>query len=187
MYSSVLVSGVPGAGTTRVCEQARRLLGEEYTLLHVGDVMLQEALEGGIATDRTELSQLGLRDQRALRRRATEQIARELDAGPAIVNTHFVVETTTGYIPGLTDESLVDLDPAAFVVVDASDATIQARREESSRSYETFTPGPGFHRQLQSVAAFSYARRTGAPIHHVRNEEDAAADERLAAVAEALL
>lgn len=182
MSHTVVVSGIPGVGASRVCEQARRQLGDEYTLVNVGDIMLQEALEHGLATSREELSRLWLRDQRALQRRAGEHIARRTDSGPLLVNTHLVVETPLGFIPGLDEAVLRDIQPAAFVLVDASDEEIRTRREASERSYEGLSP-IGFHRQLQTAAAFTFSARSNAPIHHVSNEGDVAdAADRLATI-----
>lgn len=170
--SNVVVSGVPGVGASKLCEIARRNLGEEYTLVNVGDVMLQEALEHGLATSREELIRLRLRDQRALQRRAGEYIARESDSGPLLINTHLVVETPLGFIPGMGETTLSDIDPSAFVIVDATPETIRDRREGSERDYDQFTDSLHFHKQLQSAAAFSYSLQSNAPVHHVRNEED---------------
>lgn len=173
MGANVVVSGVPGVGASKVCEQTRRQLGDEYTLLNVGDIMLEEALEHGLASSREELSRLRLRDQRALQRRAGEHIARKSDSGPLLINTHFVVETPLGYIPGMTEAVLTDIDPAALVVIDAPDDEIETRRTKSDRSYVQFSPSIDFHRQLQNVAALTYSYQSHAPVHHLLNEESA--------------
>lgn len=180
MTVNTVISGIPGVGASKVCEQARRQLGDEYTLINVGDVMLEEALEHGLASSRQELSRLRLRDQRALQRRAGEYIARKSDSGPLLINTHLVVETPLGYIPGMSSAVLSDIDPSALVIIDAADETIRERRERSSRSYEQFSAAINFHRQLQSVAALSYSFESNAPVHHLLNEDDVEeASERL--------
>ncbi|MEF8822346.1 MAG: AAA family ATPase [Halovenus sp.] len=184
MSDNIVVSGVPGVGASKVCEHTRRQLGEEYTLVNVGDVMLQEALEHGLATSRKELVRLRLRDQRALQRRAGEHIARESDSGPILINTHLVVETPLGYIPGLGTEMLGDIDPGAFVIVDADTETIRDRRERSDRSYAYFSQSVEFHKQLQNSAALAYSLNSSAPIYHLRNEgEIEETSEQLATIA----
>lgn len=184
MSYNIVVSGVPGVGASKVCEETRRKLGDEYTLVNVGDIMLQEALEHGLATSREELSRLRLRDQRALQRRAGEHIARESDSGPLLINTHLVVETPLGYIPGMGQEVLADIDPSAFVIIDASDKTIRERRDRSERTYEQFSPSISFHRQLQNVAALSFSLQSNAPVHHLVNEDSPEeTSERLASIA----
>jgi adenylate kinase len=187
MTKNIVVSGIPGVGASKVCENARRELGDEYTLVNVGDIMLQEALEHGLATSRKELIRLRLRDQRTLQRRAGEHIARQSDEGPLLINTHLVVETPLGFIPGMSDTTLEDIDPTAFVIVDASTETIRDRREQSERSYEEFTQSIDFHKQLQNTAALSYSLQSNAPVHHLRNQEPAEdTGERLARTLEAV-
>lgn len=171
MAENIIVTGIPGVGASNVCEGARRELGDEYTLINVGDIMLQEALEHGLADSRDELTRLRFRDQRALQRRASEHIARESDSGPLLINTHLVVETPLGYIPGMSAGMLSDIDPAALVVVDASTETIRQRRDGSRRSYDQFSQSVGFHRQLQNSAAFAYSLESNAPVYHLRNED----------------
>jgi len=184
MAGNIVVSGVPGVGASNVCEGARRELGDEYTLVNVGDIMLQEALEHGLADSREELVRLRFRDQRALQRRAAEHIARASDSGPLLINTHLVVETPLGYIPGMSAAMLSDIDPAALVVVDASADAVRERREGSSRSYEQFNQSIEFHRQLQNSAAFAYSLESNAPVYHLRNEDGLEeAVEQLSAIA----
>lgn len=184
MAENIVVTGIPGVGASNVCEGARRDLGDEYTLVNVGDIMLQDALEHGLADSREGLARLRFRDQRALQRRASEHIARESDSGPLLINTHLVVETPLGYIPGMSAGTLADIDPAALVVVDASTETIRQRRDESGRSYGQFSQSIQFHRQLQNSAAFAYSLESNAPVYHLRNEDGVEeAVERLSAIA----
>lgn len=189
MSETVVVTGVPGVGASRVCEEARRELGDAYTLVNVGDVMLEEALERGLATDRNELAQLPIQDQRVLQRRAGEYIERKAREGPLLVSTHLVVHTVYGFVPGLPDAMRRDMNPSTLVVIDASTAVIQQRRDRSEHTY----PSEGeatvsFHRQLQNVAALTYATEMDIPIRHVSNESDlTGAAERLATVVRAAI
>lgn len=187
MTENIVVSGIPGVGASQISEYARRELGDEYTLVNVGDIMLQEALEHGLADSRAELIQLRLRDQRALQRRAGEQIARKSDTGPLLINTHLVVQTPLGFIPGLNEAMLSDIDPSALVVVDAGEATIRERRKQSERSYDPFEGSIEFHKHLQNAAAFAYSLQSGVPVYHLQNEERVEeSGDRLVAIANTL-
>jgi len=173
MARTVVVTGIPGVGASRVCERTRRRLGDEYTLVNVGDVMVESALEHGLADTRDDLAHLAPRDQRLLQRRAGEHVARKAAEGPLIVNTHLVVHTDAGFLPGLPGDVRMEMDPSVLVVVDAEPETILRRRAGTDRTY----PSEGrsvveFHQQLQSSAALTYSATDGIPIRHVDNDED---------------
>lgn len=186
MARTVVVTALPGVGASRVCERTRRRLGDEYTLINVGDVMLEAALEHGLADTRDGLAHLPPRDQRLLQRRAGEHVARKATEGPLLVNTHLVVHTDAGFVPGLPGDVRMEMDPSVLVVVDAEPETILGRRERSERTY----PSDGrsvveFHQQLQSAAALTYSATDGIPIRHVDNDDDLdAAVDDLTAIAE---
>lgn len=183
--SVTIVSGVPGVGTSRVCEETRRR-HDELILINVGDVMLEQAVERGLTTDREELASLPLRDQLELRRRAGEYVARRADGESLLVSTHFVVKTAAGFIPGFDTTLLDDIDPNQFVVIDAPTATILDRRADSDYRHYGADTGDAieFQRQLQAGAAMTYAFQTGTPIRYISNTDsvDAASEELAAAV-----
>ncbi|MFB6219151.1 MAG: adenylate kinase [Halobacteriaceae archaeon] len=167
-----VVSGIPGVGASKVCEEARRELGDEYTLVNTGDVMLEAALERGLASSREGLAELPLAEQRVLQRRAGEYIRREARDGPVIANTHLVVQTPYGFLPGLPGPVLADVDPTALLLVEAEATTICERREQSDyRDYPEATElMVTFHQQLSRAAAMGYSMRAGIPVQLVPNE-----------------
>lgn len=186
MSGTVVVTGIPGVGASRVCQQARRELGDEFTLVNFGDVMLEEGLEVGLVDSRGDLASLSMADQRMLQRRASEQIARRPDDETLIINTHIVIRTDYGFIEGMPEAVLSDIDPTAFVVVDTSVETIQQRREGSERDYIDETASSlSFHRNLQNAAAFNYAAAANAPVRQIANDDLDAAAEELEMMAEA--
>jgi len=189
MSGTVVVSGVPGVGASRVCEGARRNLGEGVALVNFGDLMLEEALEHGLADSREGLSGVPTHDRRMLQRRAGEYVARRAPEESLLVNTHLVVRTADGFVPGLPPGVLSDVSPSALVVVDASPETILRRRGTSERTFpDEARPTVAFHRQLQNAAALSCAGATDAPIRHLPNEgEIDEAAERLASIAEGVI
>jgi adenylate kinase len=180
-----VVSGVPGVGVSRVCELARKEL-DGVSLANVGDVMLETAMERGLTTDRDELATLPVHEQRSLRRRAAEELARRAADGSLLVSTHLIVRTSSGFVPGLDHTTLSELRPARFVVVDAEPAAIADRRSDSRHRHygAEAIPRIDFQRQLQTAAAASYAIDTGAPVEYVHNEESAEAAARLVDVVE---
>ncbi len=176
-----LLSGVPGVGTSTVCEMARRQLGDQYELINFGDVMLEQAAARGLATDRSELPTLSQRETRRLQRRAGEYVADRSAVREVLLTTYLAVETESGFLPGLPESVLTELEPDRFVLIEADPETILERRQETERRYDTEASRRTveFQQDLNRAAAFDYAMAANAPIRLVENEGnlDAAATE----------
>lgn len=188
--SVTIVSGVPGVGSSRVCEEARRHLNDSFELVNFGDVMVEEAVARGLATNRDELASLPMHDYRVLQRRSAEEIdRRRREHGRSmVVDTHLAVHTDRGFLPGLPEVVFRELRPSAFVLIEAEPGTIVSRREGSeNREYHGDDEHlVAFHAQLNRAAAMNHAIRAAAPIAPISNDgelEDAAA--RLVACVEA--
>jgi adenylate kinase len=174
--SVTVVSGVPGVGSSRVTETAVGSLDERYELINFGDVMLEEALGGGLdVRSRDDLAGLAPRETRRLQRRAAEYVgtlASEPDTY-VVLNTHLVVSTGAGFLPGLPPEVLSELDPDAFVLVEADPETVRERRADSDyRSYPVDARlGIEFQQSMSRAAAFAYSSSRCVPIRLVENTE----------------
>jgi adenylate kinase len=171
-----VVSGVPGVGSSRVTESAVASLDERYELLNTGDVMLEEALGIGLdVSGRDDLANLDPRDLRRLQRRMGEYVAAIVADSDrdVVLNTHLVVSTSAGFVPGLPPEVLRELDPDAFVLVEADPETIQERRAGNDyRSYAVDDRlGIEFQQSMSRTAAFAYATSVGAPVALVENTD----------------
>ncbi len=178
-----VVSGVPGVGASRVCQEARSRLGEGYTLLNFGDVMLERAVARGrdLSADRDDLATLPRREIRVLQRRAAEFVAATARSQAVILDTHLAVATAHGFLTGMPDAVLADVDPARFVLVEADPETVADRRESvDHREYrEQGLRAIDFHRDLNRAAAMTHSVATDAPVRLVENTgpvEEAAAD-----------
>ena len=172
-----VVSGVPGVGSSRVTETAVASLDERYELLNSGDVMLEEALGDGLdVSGRDYLADTSPRELRRLQRRMGEYVA-AIAADPdtyVVLNTHLIVSTAAGFVPGLPPEVLADLDPDAFVLVEADPEVVQERRAGSDyRSYSVDDRlGIEFQQSMSRTAAFAYATSVDAPVALVENTDD---------------
>lgn len=176
-----VVSGVPGVGASRVSESARSELGAGYELVNMGDVMLEEAAVRGLVSSRDDLATVPLGELRQLQRRAGEYVASRARGNQLIVNTHLVVATVHGFVAGLPDVVLEDVDPNRFVLIESDpDLIAERRRDETYREYrEHGARSIGFHQDLVRAAAMAYTASSGAPVRFIDNSgplEDAVAD-----------
>jgi adenylate kinase len=175
--SVTVVSGVPGVGSSRVTEAAVASLDQQYELLNTGDVLLEEALGSGFdVSGRDDLADLRPRELRRLQRRMGEYVA-AIASEPethVVLNTHLVVTTAAGFVPGLPPEVLTEIDPDAFVLVEADTDVVQERRAGSDyRSYRVDDRlGIEFQQSLSRTAAFAYSTSLNTPIRLVENVAD---------------
>jgi adenylate kinase len=177
--SVTLVSGVTGVGLSSICQQARGQVGDGYTLVNFGDVMLEQARTHGIDVDRGDLAALSRTQTRRLQRRAAEYVADEAGDSEIILSTHLAVETQAGYVHGLPDGVLHDVSPSKFVLIEADPDIIRERRQESDRDIQAQSVRQiGFEQNLNRTAALEYARERDAPIQFIENQGsvDEAAD-----------
>jgi adenylate kinase len=167
-----LVSGVPGVGLSAVAERARREL-EGFELVNFGDVMLEQAAVAGVADSRAALSALDHERTRRLQRRAGEYVADRAAVTEVLLTTHLAVETDAGFLPGLPEAVLRDVDPVRFVVVEADPATVRERRGGADREYgDASARAIEFEQDLNRTAAFEYAVAADAPVQLVENDAD---------------
>ena len=126
---TTVISGVPGVGASEVCRRAKQRVGDRYTLLNFGDIMLEEAISRGMVSDRADLGTLSRRETHLLQRRAGEFIESTARTNAVMIDTHFAVATAHGFLPGLRPEVADDIDPTRLVLVEAEPRTIADRRE----------------------------------------------------------
>lgn len=169
---TTVVSGVPGVGASEVCRRAKQQVGDRYTLLNFGDIMLEEAISRGIVSDRADLGTLSRREIHRLQRRAGEFIESTARANAVMVNTHFAVATAHGFLPGLRPEVADDINPTRLVLVEAEPGTIADRRKAVDyREYrEQGVRAIDLHQDLNRAAAMNHALATGCPVRLVENE-----------------
>lgn len=180
--SVTLVSGVPGVGLSTIAREARRALEDDYELINFGDAMLEQAAAADVAATRSELGSLPMETTRRLQRRAGEYVADRAKEVEVMLTTHLAVDTDAGFLPGLPDAVLSDVDPSQFVLVEAEPETILDRRTAADREYgEATRREVVFEQDLNRTAAFEYAVAADAPIRLVENDADSeVAADRLA-------
>jgi len=165
---TTIVTGVPGVGKTTVLSRAADKLGRETVVF--GTEMLRVAQENGRVEDRDEMRTLDPETQRDVQRAAAESIA-EMD--DVLVDTHCLIQTPDGYLPGLPQWVAEGLDPDTVVLVEADPEAVADRRaDDETRDRDADAPAEiDRHQRLNRSAAASVATLTGATVAIVENEE----------------
>jgi len=184
MKRRVLLVGVPGVGKTTVLEECQGLAAEEhlqYKIANFGSVMLEIASD--MIKDRDKIREASIEVQHALQTRAAETISKMQVDGVLIVDTHLIIKTGSGYLPGIPYHVLRGLQPDLIALVEASPEEILSRRsKDTSRKREV----PSLKEveddlQFSRVIGFTCATLAGISLGIVVNKagEQRAAAEKL--------
>jgi len=183
-FKVIVVTGVPGVGKTTVLNHLAKIASEKglkLKIVNFGDYMLETALKEGFVKSRDELRKLPLRRQLNLQAlaavRIVEDASKELkEKDFLIVDTHALVRTPAGYLPGLPFHVLEKLKPDMIVVVEAEPEVIAERQARDKSRYRADIGGIEGVRRLMDqarAAATASAIRYASTVLIVYNREGA--------------
>lgn len=121
----IILVGIPGSGKSSILQEVVRQI-PEIMVVNYGDKMLEEAASEGIARD--QLRKMPFKEQQQIGIRAARKIVQQKTERVAIIDTHALIRTNTGYCPGLPLEVLQILSPTAYAFVECIPAVILERR-----------------------------------------------------------
>ncbi|MEM3736762.1 MAG: adenylate kinase [Candidatus Bathyarchaeia archaeon] len=167
MKRRIIIVGIPGVGKTTVIEEFRRLAeddGLKCRVMNFGSVMLEIAKD--IIKDRDEIRKASMDIQHQLQRKAAETIAQEGSDGIIIVDTHVLIETNSGYLPGIPYHVLQGLKPDMIALVEASPEEILFRRsnDKTRRRDSLSAEEVKEHLQLSRAMVSTCATLAGIPF-----------------------
>ena len=178
----IVVAGIPGVGKTTVLNETLKLCQQRGVLCKVvnyGTVMLEEALQRNLVSHRDEMRKLPLDVQLDLQKTAAERIRSMAEEENVIVDTHVLIKTPSGYLPGLPLWVANALKPDIIARIEADvnevvkrrvrDAEIRVREADSLEALQE-------HQQLNRSAALSVATLVGATVVIIVNREGKASE-----------
>jgi adenylate kinase len=125
----VIVVGVPGVGKTSVINEAKKYLKYEFKVVNTGDIMFELAKEKYNINNRDEIrKKLTFEQQREIQREAIKRIKEMEKESDVILDTHLVIESYEGYIPGMLREYAEILRPDGIAVIISDPDKIFVRR-----------------------------------------------------------
>lgn len=179
---TIIVTGVPGVGKTTVLSRAADELGLDTVVY--GTEMLRVARKRDLVEDRDEMRKLDPATQREVQKAAAESIAQK---GRVLVDTHCMIQTPSGFLPGLPEWVVRGLEPETVVLVEADPEQIAGRRadDETRDRDEDTAEEIARHQGLNRSAASAVATLSGATVAIVGNA-DGKVDEAVAALVDTL-
>lgn len=188
-FRVVVVTGVPGVGKTTVLSKAKdeaEKYGLKILVLNLGDFMSSEAIRRGLVKNRDELRYMSLRQQLELQDMAAKAMINEAtkklgDDGFLLVDTHAVIRTPYGLLPGLPQHVVDELRPDAIVLLEADPREIALRQARDVSRYRADMGGEEGVRELMEWArksaiasAVSYASLVRVIVNKEGKAEEAA-------------
>lgn len=133
-----IVTGIPGVGKTTVLQKVKEILDNDKInnkIINYGDFMLNTALKLGYVKHRDEMRKLPVDKQKQLQIEAARGIAQEAKEGGEgllFIDTHAVIRTPSGYLPGLPKYVIEEINPKAIFLLEADPKIILERQKRDS-------------------------------------------------------
>ncbi|MFQ6085771.1 MAG: adenylate kinase [Candidatus Bathyarchaeia archaeon] len=177
MTKIITLTGIPGVGKTTICDrlvEEAKLRGAGVDIVNFGTVMLEVMKAKYPQTDRDSIRRLPVDVQRHLQKEAAERIVgKAVGTQYLIIDTHTIIRTEQGFLPGLPLHVLTVVNPSLIVLVEALPKEIMRRRtSDLSRRREMMREEEILEElRLSRMAAMNCSVAIGVPIKIVENRE----------------
>ena len=175
-----IVTGIPGVGKTTVLSKVKEILDEKKInnkIVNYGDYMLMTAIKLGYVNNRDEIRKLPIEKQKQLQIEAARGIAREAAEGGEgllFIDTHAVIRTPSGYLPGLPKYVIEEINPRVIFLLEADPKVILERQKrDTSRNRTDYSDEKVINEVISFAryAAMASAVLVGATVKVVINVE----------------
>ncbi|MEM3291462.1 MAG: adenylate kinase [Saccharolobus sp.] len=176
-----IVTGIPGVGKTTVLSKVSEILQEKsipYKIVNYGDYMLNTAIKNGYVNNRDEIRKLSVDKQKELQTLAARKIVEDLSDlgknGLGFVDTHAVIRTPSGYLPGLPKYVIEVLSPNVIFLLESDPKIILDRQKRDNNRVRADYSDVNIINEVLSFARYSAmasAVLVGASVKIVINQE----------------
>ena len=176
-----IVTGIPGVGKTTVLSKVSEILQEKsipYKIVNYGDYMLNTAIKNGYVNNRDEIRKLSVDKQKELQTLAARKIVEDLSElgknGLGFVDTHAVIRTPSGYLPGLPKYVIEVLSPNVIFLLESDPKIILDRQKRDNSRVRADYSDVNIINEVLSFARYSAmasAVLVGASVKIVINQE----------------
>lgn len=173
MRKLVVVTGIPGVGKSTVLKKVVQLSNNGVKVVNYGTVMLKIAEKYGKTLHRDFIRTQSVEFQRKIQEEAAQEISNMAKDGTVIVDTHMIIKTKDGYLPGLPHHVLRILNPNCLIIIEADPNEIVQRREMDKSRVRDRALVDEIYEELMLSRSYASACSvfTGAPLKIIKNPQ----------------
>ncbi len=168
----IIVFGIPGVGKSTIVKKV--IQSQNLQRIVWGDIVEQIALEKDLVKNRDLIRKLNKTIQKELQELVVKKLVLLSRNNNTVIETHAVIKTKFGFLPGLNLEFLKILKPDLFVVIEADPQSVFKRRIKDKtrmRDDDRDIAEIEFHLELTRQFAVSFASIVGANLSIIQNKE----------------
>jgi adenylate kinase len=168
----ILVMGLSGVGKTTIIRGLSGKLDGSWLSYNFGEAMEELGRSSGRVQENESVMSLEKELHASLQQETARYLAGLSLANNLIIDTHGMIETSMGLMPGFTAQLLNILSPERIVLIEAPSEQIIYRRVCDSRKRRTDVTAE-FVDKLQSVSlqfAVTYSCLSGALLNIIENK-----------------
>ncbi len=165
----VIVSGIPGVGKSTVIDMVVKK--SEYKVLNFGTLMFEMGRDLSLIENRDEIRKLAIPEQIDLQKKAAVKLG-QMDN--IIIDTHMSIKSPKGYLPGLPQWVLNELNISSYFLIESSpEEILKHRLNDPSRSRdEDKADDIKEQQEINRYYAIAYSVYSGATVNFIYNPDN---------------
>ncbi|KJE49451.1 MULTISPECIES: adenylate kinase [Acidiplasma] len=165
----VIVSGIPGVGKSTVIDLVSQR--SDYSVKNFGTIMFETARTMYQINNRDEMRKLDIKAQIELQRNAAIELGK---MDNIIIDTHMSIKSPSGYLPGLPEWVLKELNISSYFLIEADpDKILTHRLNDPTRIRDNDTEKDiKEHQEINRYYAVAYSVYSGATVNFIYNPEN---------------
>ncbi len=164
----VVISGIPGVGKSTILDSVSKKV--DYKIINFGSLMFDIAKKEGLVNSRDDIRKLNIELQKNIQK-FTSNVLGKMDN--IIIDTHMSIKSPYGYLPGLPEWVLNELNVSSFFLIESKPDEIRERRknDETRLRDDDTLDDIKEHQEINRYYAAAYSIYSGATVSFIDNPE----------------
>ncbi len=165
----IIVSGIPGVGKSTVIGMVEEK--SEYRVINFGTLMFEMGKELNLVENRDEIRKLNISEQIDLQKKAAIKLGQ---MNNIIIDTHMSIKSPKGYLPGLPQWVLNELNVSSYFLIESTaEEILKHRSKDPTRARDDDTMDDIKEQQeINRYYAVAYSVYSGATVNFIYNPDN---------------